>query len=170
MSTSIPDTITLDTITVVLTVIGGVFAGLLVAIFVRLGVYASLTSWVIWFLQQLFLLKIGMVRDPAKGPFQSVVFRLRVEHARRVCLAGTFNEWLRASHIGGRIIADPRFALKKASADVWEITIRTLPPSSRHEYAFVLDFGTGYWQWLADPECKGRGHCGFSEVVVGEAS
>ncbi len=156
-----------DTVPLVLALIG--LSGLLISILLRLGFYESLTGRVISLLQP-FLMWLGNVRDPAEGPFESVVFRLRIQHARRVYLAGTFDEWLRASHIGGRITVDPRFALKKTSADVWEIVIRTLPPSSRHEYAFVVDFGTGYWQWLADPECSQRGHFGFSEVVVPEPS
>lgn len=144
------------------------FSGLVASIIVRLGFYDSLTGSVIAVLQPLFF-RVSILKDPrSKGPFAPVPFCVKVEGAARVYLAGTFNEWLRANHIGGRITADQGFRLRECPPGVWQISLRILPPGSRLEYAFVADFGTGYWQWLADPKCESQGpHSGFSEATVG---
>lgn len=63
------------------------------------------------------------------------VFKFYAPQARKVCLAGTFNNWDVTS-----------LAAKKDSKGTWSIKINLKP--GRYEYKFVVD-----GSWLNDPRC-----------------
>lgn len=71
---------------------------------------------------------------------KAVEFRLRAPQAKRVSLAGSFNNWDANS-----------LTAKKDPNGVWTIKA-TLDPG-RYEYKFVVD-----GSWITDPVCKENIH------------
>ena len=67
---------------------------------------------------------------------KAVEFRLRAPQAKRVSLAGSFNNWDASS-----------LTAKKDTNGIWTIKA-TLNPG-RYEYKFVVD-----GSWVTDPVCK----------------
>ena len=69
---------------------------------------------------------------------KAVEFKLRAPEARRVSLAGTFNNWDSNSVLA-----------KKDRQGSWSVKVNLNP--GRYEYKFVVD-----GSWLNDPDCKER--------------
>jgi len=65
-------------------------------------------------------------------PKVEVQFKVAVQNAKAVSVAGTFNEW------------DPKKTPLKKAGDAWNTTIAL--PRGHYEYRFIVD-----GQWIADP-------------------
>ena len=65
-----------------------------------------------------------------------LVFKLAAPKAKRVSLAGSFNNWDIKSHLAKRDLKGN-----------WAVKVNLKP--GRHEYKFFVD-----GQWMADPGCK----------------
>lgn len=64
-----------------------------------------------------------------------IAFRLHAREARRVSIAGDFNQWNTSSH-----------PLIKAEKGIWQIELYL--EAGEYEYKFVVDE-----EWKIDPEC-----------------
>jgi serine protease AprX len=100
--------------------------------------------------------EIHIHHDPAFTPPQvegeALVFRLHHDDARRISLAGDFNQW--------RPAASP---LQKDANGIWRVRI-DLPPPGRYGYKFVIDEE----RWIEDPGNGSKepdGHGGFNSIV-----
>lgn len=139
--------------------------GLILTIILRLHVYEWLTGYATHLFRH-----TRFISDPRQpGPYPPVTFTVRVCHAKRVYIAGSFNEWLRTSFPGARITHDPAYKLYRKEDDTWEITLYDLMPKTKYEYAFAVDYGMGYFQWIKDPRAKECGYWGFSEILISES-
>lgn len=142
------------------TIISVVIFGLIVTILLKIGFYESIIGRLALFGRR-SLPRLGQLTDPrSSGMFQPFTFRIRARKAKRVYLIGSFNEWLRASSPGCRITPDPAYQLQQNEDGTWEITLDVLMPGSYYEYAFAIDYGTGYFQWTSDPKVAERGTWG----------
>ena len=70
----------------------------------------------------------GMLKEPKV----EVQFRVAVQDAKSVSVAGTFNDW------------DPKKTPLKQNGDAWGTTVAL--PRGHYEYRFIVD-----GQWMADP-------------------
>lgn len=66
-----------------------------------------------------------------------VTFKLKAPQAKKVILAGSFNNWDTNS-----------LTAKKSTAGMWSVKLSLKP--GRHEYKFLVD-----GNWINDPGCKG---------------
>lgn len=91
---------------------------------------------------------------PAPGTVL-VQFELQAPQARRVALAGSFNDWSDST----------TFFVQHPESGVWSVTV-TLRPGE-HEYLFVIDGES----WIPDPDAHAQVDDGFgnlnSMIVVG---
>ncbi len=80
-------------------------------------------------------LKESMAGQKASGTSREIDFSVYAPEAKKVCVAGTFNDW------------DPNSTpLKPARKGTWKIRIRLA--SGRYEYKYVID-----GMWMQDAPC-----------------
>jgi 1,4-alpha-glucan branching enzyme len=72
----------------------------------------------------------------AKASLKPVTFKLKAPQAKKVSLAGTFNNWDIKSHLA-----------KKGLKGTWSTKVNLKP--GRYEYKFVVD-----GSWINDPTCN----------------
>jgi len=142
----------------------------LVYILLGVGFYEAVTGGFI-LIGRICARRLGLLLDPhISGQFAPFTFRIDARKARRVYLAGTFNEWLRAKSPTSRIIPDPGYQLRQAKDGIWEISLCNLMPGASYEYAFIVDYGMGYFQWTNDPKAIDFGPWGFSRIAISGAN
>ncbi len=76
-----------------------------------------------------------LVTTPASVPAQEVEFTFHAPDAKRVCVAGTFNNWDTNS-----------FPLKKEKDGTWRRKVKLAP--GRYEYRYFVDGA-----WVQDVSC-----------------
>lgn len=83
-------------------------------------------------------MKESLGRRPAIGTKHEVEFSFAAPKAKKVCIAGNFNDWNMAS-----------MPMKKSAGGTWKIKLKLLP--GKYEYKFIVD-----GMWVQDMSCSER--------------